>query len=130
MAYTDERAALTPVMEALDKAVSCLPDASEWKWACLGIRRHMATSVGLRLGVERRRRQPKRAESGIGGLVLSVRTYNALFRAGVSTVAQLEQACGDGTLGSLPRIGPAAVFEIENMLANLHLERMFEGGGE
>lgn len=36
-----------PVLAALDDAANTLPDASEWKWACLGIRRHMAGSVGL-----------------------------------------------------------------------------------
>jgi hypothetical protein len=139
---TAERAALIPVMEALNEAASCLSDASEWKWACLGIRRHMATSVGLHLGVERRRRQPKRpgtetgdqiaarVASGIGRLVMSARTYGALDRAHVFTIEQLEQLAATGTLGSLPQIGPAAVYEIENVLANLQLERMFEGGGE
>ena len=42
-----EADALAPVIDALDEAISRLPDGSEWKWACLGIRRHMATDVGL-----------------------------------------------------------------------------------
>ena len=41
--------ALTPVIAALDEAISQLDDASEWKWACLGIRRHMVLSAGLPL---------------------------------------------------------------------------------
>jgi hypothetical protein len=46
---TAERAALTPVIDALNEAAGRLPDASEWKRACVGIRREMALSVGVPL---------------------------------------------------------------------------------
>lgn len=43
------RAALSPVIDALTTAISELPDGEEWKWACLGIRRHMVESAELPL---------------------------------------------------------------------------------
>jgi transcriptional regulator with XRE-family HTH domain len=36
-----ERAALSDVVAALAEAILRLPRGSEWRWACVGIRRHM-----------------------------------------------------------------------------------------
>lgn len=39
--------ALGPVIEALGHAANALPEESDWKWKCVGIRGLMAKDVGL-----------------------------------------------------------------------------------
>jgi hypothetical protein len=58
------------------------------------------------------------ASGGIGYLMLNTRIWNDLADADVLTVAQLEQAVTDGTVRSLPRIGPKAVEKINQALSN------------
>jgi|SRR5581483_3180457 len=42
---SDEAEILMRVIDALDDAVTQLPSSSDWKWACLAIRRYMADDV-------------------------------------------------------------------------------------
>jgi len=57
-------------------------------------------------------------KGGIGDIPVSIRTFNALVAADVLTIAQLEQAITDGTLRSLPKIGPKTVDNIDYGLSN------------
>lgn len=38
---------LGTVIAALDEVIPQWGDLDEWKWACVGVRRHMAESIGL-----------------------------------------------------------------------------------
>ena len=42
----DMREVLGTVVVALEEAISQLPASNDWKWACVGIRRHMLDSLG------------------------------------------------------------------------------------
>ncbi len=59
-------------------------------------------------------------------LDLSVRSYNALKRWGITTVAQVYQAKRDGKLNKIRNLGEKSVYEIEHCL-NQYLSR-WEGG--
>lgn len=61
-------------------------------------------------------------------LDLSVRSYNALKRWGITTVAQVCQTKRDGKLNKIRNLGEKSVYEIEHCL-NQYLSRWKGGTG-
>jgi hypothetical protein len=74
--------------------------------------------------------QPPTSEADIGSLSLSVRTYNALMRAKVTTIAQLFMLVADRDAGDrhallrIPQIGPGAEADIEQALRDWKQEQI------
>lgn len=72
------------------------------------------------------------ADATIGHLRISVRTYNALDRAGIRTLPELQQAVKARKILALPGIGQVALDEIECALDEMlrELQHTTTGGGE